>query len=275
MVIGCPKCKAKLKVADEKIKPEGSKFKCPKCASVLVVRKPAAKVLDRNKILVAHANPEVVNIARTVLLSRNYNVLGAFDGVSAMIKAMRERPFLAILDVALPKIHGFEVSKRLSKRPEAKGMKILLISSAQDEKRQRRQPASMYGAYDYIDDHEISTRLLSVIDAMFGIRKEPAEEAVRAPEPELPPPEPEVDERIERAKRLARTILSDIELYNPQKVADAIKNNNFHKVFASELKEGLKHYERRIPQDVREKGDFFNEAVNDFVNKKRKALGIL
>ncbi|KKK88694.1 hypothetical protein LCGC14_2740560, partial [marine sediment metagenome] len=42
MVVGCPKCKVQLKVADEKIKPEGLKIKCPKCSTVLMVRKPAA-----------------------------------------------------------------------------------------------------------------------------------------------------------------------------------------------------------------------------------------
>ena len=41
MVVGCPKCKVQLKVADEKIKPEGLKIKCPKCSTVLMVRKPA------------------------------------------------------------------------------------------------------------------------------------------------------------------------------------------------------------------------------------------
>ncbi|NIT04273.1 thioredoxin, partial [Candidatus Saccharibacteria bacterium] len=40
----CPKCKAKLKIPDEKIKPEGSKFKCPKCQTTLLVKKPVKKV---------------------------------------------------------------------------------------------------------------------------------------------------------------------------------------------------------------------------------------
>lgn len=38
MHVSCPKCKARLSVADDKLRPEGTKFKCPKCASVMLVR---------------------------------------------------------------------------------------------------------------------------------------------------------------------------------------------------------------------------------------------
>jgi hypothetical protein len=79
---------------------------------------------------------------------------------------------------------------------------------------------------------------------------------------------------VERARRLARTILSDIYLYSPQKVEEAIRNGNFYATFASELKEGMKLYETRIPQEVRQKGDFFREAIEDFIETKKKALGI-
>ncbi len=41
MVVGCPKCKVRLNIPDEKIAPQGTKFKCPKCGVLLLVRKPA------------------------------------------------------------------------------------------------------------------------------------------------------------------------------------------------------------------------------------------
>lgn len=37
----CPQCQAKLKIADEKVKPEGVRVKCPRCQAVLRVKKPA------------------------------------------------------------------------------------------------------------------------------------------------------------------------------------------------------------------------------------------
>jgi len=65
MIVNCPKCKVKLKVDDEKLKPEGLKVRCPKCQVVLLVRRPPQPVppreerplpkeFDRKKILIAH-----------------------------------------------------------------------------------------------------------------------------------------------------------------------------------------------------------------------------
>lgn len=40
MIVGCPKCKVKLKVPDESVKPEGSRFKCAQCSTLFIVRPP-------------------------------------------------------------------------------------------------------------------------------------------------------------------------------------------------------------------------------------------
>lgn len=47
MVVACPKCKSRLKIADEKVSSQGSRFKCPKCATVLLVKKPIEKELRK------------------------------------------------------------------------------------------------------------------------------------------------------------------------------------------------------------------------------------
>jgi hypothetical protein len=88
------------------------------------------------------------------------------------------------------------------------------------------------------------------------------------------PPVKEDDPGIAKAKRLSRTILSDIDLYNPDKVAAAVKEGNFQAVFEDDLNEGLKLYRKRISEDVRNKGDFFEEAMADFIANKKKALGL-
>jgi predicted Zn finger-like uncharacterized protein len=43
MFYACDNCKARLKVPEEKLRPEGIRLKCPKCGSVLLVKKPAAE----------------------------------------------------------------------------------------------------------------------------------------------------------------------------------------------------------------------------------------
>jgi predicted Zn finger-like uncharacterized protein len=302
MVVICPKCKVRLKVAEEKITAQGTRFKCPKCSTVLLVRRPVThgRPLDENTILVAHEDPSVRERIKSILTAGGYKVITAADGIGAMVNATKELPFFALLSVSLPKIFGFEVSTRLKKRPETKDMKVILIASLYDKNRYRREPASFYGADAYIEEHQIEESLLEKIAALRGIAPKGTEEApqkegkvveeersvlqTRAEETTAGSERPQQhipgeavsgqhNEMIEKAKRLARTIVSDIYLYSRAKVDEAIKNNTFHVTFASELKEGIKLYENRIPAEIRKLGDFFNEAVSNFIQKKKRESG--
>lgn len=295
MVVICPKCKIKLKVDEAKLSPEGSKFKCPKCSAVLIVKKPVPQVkktLDSGKILVAHSNPESLQMISSLLVDNGYSVITAADGIDAMVKALKEYPFLAITEVALPKIYGFEVCKRLKGRAETKELKFILIPSIYDKTRYRREPVSLYGADEYIEEFDLATQLIDRINKLRGIQEEEKPEAKEPPVKETPAPtrpQPEVepvvkeavppqaavstDERVEKAKRLARTIINDIYLYNSAKVDDSIRNNTFYSAFTSELKEGQKLYENRIPQEIRDISNFYKEAIENFIAAKKKTLG--
>ncbi len=72
----------------------------------------------------------------------------------------------------------------------------------------------------------------------------------------------------DEAKRLARTILSDILLYNPAKVKEGIEKDCLFEVLTEELAEGKKYYETMVEQEVRDSTNFFNEAVVDVLVKQ-------
>lgn len=293
MVVICPKCKTKLKINEEKLTVGGSRFKCPKCSTILLVKKPLPapeKPVDNIKILVAHSNPAITGEITSLLNKNGYQTITASDGIEAMVKAIKEFPFLSVIEVSLPKIYGFEVCKRLKLRPETKGMKFILISSTYDKTRYRREPESLYEADDYIEEHRLTELLIDSINALkvkepekkeIKVEKPPEEPVIKKPEQKVEPEikfeeeivkPPIADEKIERAKRLARTIISDIFLYNTAKAEESIRNNTFYSVFSSEIKEGIKLYENRIPQEVRAQGDFLKEAIKDFIENKKKVL---
>ena len=193
-----------------------------------------------------------------------------------MVKALRELPFLAVVEVSLPKIYGFEVCKKLKSRPEMKDIKFILVPSIFDKSKYRREPASLYGADDYIEAQDIPVMLIEKINKLVVTMpeeiaaKNQLSQEVTAPSPEVPgtrmgvsgenpefrqhsaPEERKATEEkdaeaLEKAKRLSRTIINDIYLYNSAKVMESIKNGNFYAVFAPEVKEGQKLYEKRIP----------------------------
>ncbi len=72
----------------------------------------------------------------------------------------------------------------------------------------------------------------------------------------------------DEAKRLARTILSDILLYNQAKVKEGIEKDSLFEVLTEELAEGKKYYESMVDEEIRSSTNFFNEAVVDVLVKQ-------
>ena len=72
----------------------------------------------------------------------------------------------------------------------------------------------------------------------------------------------------ERARRLARTIVSDISLYNKEEIARGIKNDTLFEDLAEELDRGRKLYSSRVTPEVQNSTNFFNEAIVDVLIKQ-------
>ncbi|VAX27118.1 hypothetical protein MNBD_NITROSPIRAE02-654 [hydrothermal vent metagenome] len=281
MVVICPKCRTKLKVSDEKVSPDGSRFRCPRCSSVLLVKKPLKKATEINKnlVMVAHSDEAVAEKTAKLLRAEGYDVITVRDGIEAMVTALNRLPFIAVIDVSLPKIYGFEVCRKLKGRPETEDIGIILVPSVYDKTKYKRPPSTLYGADDYIEEDEIEESLLAKINNMKKgnrIAETSAEEQKASPQTEKPAAtsttEPPSDEGIERARRFVRTVLSDILIYNPDRVNEAIGSGTFREVFKSQLTEGFKLYQMRIAQEVRDKGDFFHEEIEAFTERKKKEL---
>lgn len=75
----------------------------------------------------------------------------------------------------------------------------------------------------------------------------------------------------EAARRLARIIVSDIVLYNKKKVDEGIRSNTFYDLLKEEIEEGRKHYLSRVSEELQKKKDYYKEAFEEFI-KKRKAV---
>ncbi|AJF05696.1 hypothetical protein [Geoalkalibacter subterraneus] len=70
------------------------------------------------------------------------------------------------------------------------------------------------------------------------------------------------------AFRLARAIVSDIALYNQEKVASGIKNDNIFDVLAEELEEGREHFHTRVAEDLAGRDQLYDRAIVDVMIKQ-------
>ena len=100
------------------------------------------------KILVVDDLPENVFMLQDRLEHEDFEVITAYDGKTAIDKALEVLPDLILLDVMMPEISGLEVLKTLTKNPSTSNIPIILVtakSGAEDTKE-----GLDAGAFDYI-----------------------------------------------------------------------------------------------------------------------------
>jgi predicted Zn finger-like uncharacterized protein len=75
---------------------------------------------------------------------------------------------------------------------------------------------------------------------------------------------------VEKARRFARIIVSDVALYNQEAVIEAIRNGNFYELLKADIQEGRELYEKRVPAAVRAKKDYYQEAFDNFISTAKR-----
>jgi twitching motility two-component system response regulator PilH len=80
------------------------------------------------RILVVDDERDIVDVAKTFLVSRGYEVSTASNGNDAIAKASSEKPDLMLLDILMPGKNGFEVTRALKEDPATAGIPIVISS---------------------------------------------------------------------------------------------------------------------------------------------------
>ncbi len=81
------------------------------------------------KILFIEDEAALQKTLTDVLEQEGYKVLGALDGETGLNMAKTENPGLILLDLVLPKMHGFEVLKLLKEDETTKNIPIIVLTN--------------------------------------------------------------------------------------------------------------------------------------------------
>jgi DNA-binding response OmpR family regulator len=99
-------------------------------------------------IVVADDEEDILELVALGLERAGYVIHRARDGEQALALAREHRPDVAILDVAMPKLDGYELTRRLRNDPETSEIKIVLLTARVQEADVDAGLAA--GAHDYI-----------------------------------------------------------------------------------------------------------------------------
>lgn len=125
---------------------------------------------DEKKVLVAVEGSATREIIKDVLDCSGFEVIESSTGREALFMLKKFRPAVAVIDVGLPQIFGFEVCEIVKKSPVLNGTSVILVASIYDKVRYKRAPESLYGADDYIERHHIKDDLFFKIKRLLGIK---------------------------------------------------------------------------------------------------------
>jgi DNA-binding response OmpR family regulator len=119
-------------------------------------------------VLAADDDEDILELVAFRLERSGYTVLRAKDGEEALRLALEAKPDLAVLDVMMPKLDGYELTRRLRAEDATSRMPIILLTArAQDADVQAGFDA---GADDYLRKPFSPQELRARVQAILGRR---------------------------------------------------------------------------------------------------------
>lgn len=302
MYISCPSCRTRFRFDQQKVSGSGVKLRCSRCSSVFRLAAEKSVNPGRLSVLVAHESAEFCTAVQKVLAPEPFDIISCHDGKEALDLTCKFMPDVVLLNVALPTMYGFQVSEALRGDPRTSGVKIILLAAIYDKTKYKRSPQTLYGADDYIEQHHIPDALAPMIYRLASNAKE-VETVNGEPETEKeidtsatsisakeakaqenarkelmanqPAETPDQNgEAYKAARRLARSIVSDISLYREAELEEGVRTGKINECLGIEIRDGRAIYESRLPEAASYPLDFFEEALSELINEKKREMGI-
>lgn len=103
--------------------------------------------LAPKRVLVVDDNEDSAELLREMLQWVGHEVEVAHDGPSALAMADHFAPDVAVLDIGLPVMDGYELGRRLHERPPARGCRLIALSGYGQERDRAQSKASGFEAH--------------------------------------------------------------------------------------------------------------------------------
>jgi CheY-like chemotaxis protein len=120
----------------------------------------------RPLVLVADDDRDILQLVSFRLERADYEVVQAKDGEEALRLVKELRPDLAVLDVMMPKLNGYEVIREIRRDEETKAMPVILLTARVQEADVARGFEA--GADDYLkkpfSPQELRARVQAILD---------------------------------------------------------------------------------------------------------------
>ena len=262
MIVACSRCAARYRLDESKLTSATVLLRCRRCAERIPVTRPAPKTAAAESVpgpakmartaLLADEPREFRDLLESELRAAGYEVSVAESGDEALLLAASHRFDLIVLNAYLRRLLGIHVCERLKSDPMRRSVPVLLTGTLLMREAGEANPRNLYGADGFIPTN------IERADLSERIRRSAAGESLTAPAnpqpgpaepgagPPHPPSEPPAVGEEAEIRRLARIMVSDIEIYHPEKFSRALREGTFFEAFSDELGRGKQIIDERF-----------------------------
>jgi len=89
--------------------------------------------MDKKKILIVDDEEDILNTISFRLEAEGFECITSQDGIDALAKARQEKPDLILLDIMLPRMNGYKVSRLLKFDEKYQHIPILMLTAKTQE----------------------------------------------------------------------------------------------------------------------------------------------
>lgn len=97
---------------------------------------------EARRVLIADDNLDALESLSILLQIQGHEVFTAADGAQAVAAAAEHRPDIALLDIGMPKLDGYEVARQIRAEPWGKAIRLVALTGwGQEDARRRSREA--------------------------------------------------------------------------------------------------------------------------------------
>lgn len=112
-------------------------------------------------LVIADNDPEIRTAYAALFTAKGYVCHVCADGAQALVLCREVRPAVALIDLDMPVLDGWETARALRADPELAGMRIVAITALSDERSSAR--AWEAGFHEFLPKPVTASMLLSIV----------------------------------------------------------------------------------------------------------------
>ncbi len=131
----------------------------------------------KKRILIVDDDPTSLKMLESMLPADRYSVFRAINGEEALESAFNQPPDLILLDIMMPGIDGYEVTRKIKKDKRTKDIPVIIITSLNES--ESKVKGMEEGAEELLCKPVHSTELLARVRSMLRLKEYRDQLAIR------------------------------------------------------------------------------------------------